>query len=249
MSLPTPATSSARRVLLSAVLAAIALLLLCPCPAAAQPKMPPIVERASAYVAAFVTRFSNIVAEERYVQQTEHPAKKRELLSDYLFVNPPGNLARRILDVQTAAARFNLEDIVALDKPLVALSFLQPVYVDRFAYTVGRMEPDLGPAVRVVQFREIVRPTLLHENANRDLPTHGFYWIDEDSGRVVKTTLDFRANYVTTTFRFDPELRLDVPDEMTQRWYVGRNASTEFTATSTYGRFRRFGVQTEEKIR
>ena len=271
-----------RRAVAAAPLAA-ALVLAWPRATASQTKPPPIVQRASAYVAGFVSRLSNIVAEERYVQQTEAPRRRRELLSDYLFVKPPGqdewfefrdvlsvdgdpvagreqrmldlfvnppaNVAQRIRDVQVAAARFNLEDIPTLDKPLIALSFLQPVYVERFAYTVGRMEPDLGPAVRIVQFREVARPTLLHENAGRDLPTHGFYWIDEDSGRVVKTTLDFRANYVTTMFRFDPDLRMDVPAEMAQRWYVGRGASIEFTATSTYGRFRRFGVQTEEKIR
>jgi len=215
---------------------------------AAQTKLPPIVQRASAYVAAFVTRFSNIVAEERYLRQTEHPTQKRELLSDYLFVKPPANISQRIREIASQNSRYNLDDIGSLDTPLLALSFLQPVYVERFAYTVGRHEDDFGPTVRVVQFREIARPTLLHAEA-RDLPAHGFYWIDEENGRVLKTTLDFRSAFVTTTFRFDAELQMDVPAEMTQRWYLGRNASTEFTATSTYGRFRRFNVQAEEKIR
>ena len=262
---------------------ATALMFAWPRATASQARLPPIVQRASAYVGGFISSFSNVVAEERYVQRTETPRQMRELLSDYLFVKPPGqnewfefrdvvsidgkpvqgreermidlflkppdNLGRRIQDVVVASARYNLEDIGTLDKPLIALSFLQPVYVERFAYTVGRMEPDLGPGVRVVQFREIARPTLLRANANRDFPTHGFYWVDEDSGRVVKTTLLFVNEFVTTTFTYDPDLRLDVPAEMTQQWYLGRTRSMQFTATSTYGRFRRFGVQTEEKIR
>ena len=253
-----------------------------PRPAIPQSKLAPIVQRASEYVAAFVTAFSNVVAEEKYIQQTDAPRKRRELLADYLFVKPPGqaewfefrdvisvdgtpvagreqrmielfvnppsNLRQRIRDIAEQNSRYNLESIGTLDTPLIALSFLQPVNVERFAYTVGRHEDSLGPNVRVVQFREIARPTILRAEA-RDLPAHGFYWIEEDTGRVVKTTLDFRAAFVTTTFRFDADLRIDVPEEMRQRWYVNRNASTEFNATSTYGRFRRFGVRTDEKIR
>jgi hypothetical protein len=246
-------------------------------------KLPPIVQRASAYVAAFVANFSNIVAEERYIQETDRPQRRRELLSDYLFVkpqgqnewfefrdvvsvdgksvagreqrmldlfvNPPANLAQRLRAIAVESSRHNLEDIGTLDRPLIALSFLQSAYVDRFAFTIGRMEPELGPAVRIVQFREIARPTLLRADNTRDLASHGFYWVDEDSGRVVKTTLDFRLDFVTTTFRYDADLRTDVPAEMTQQWHLARNASAQFTAISTYGRFRRFNVQTEEKIR
>lgn len=253
-----------------------------PRPAVSQAKVAPIVQRASEYVAGFVAGFSNIVAEERYVQQTDRPRQRRELLSDYLFVKPPGqgewfefrdviqvdgkavagreqrmldlfvnppaNMRQRIREVEAEGSRHNLEDIGTLDKPLIALAFLQPVYLERFAYTVGRYEHDLGPGVRVVQFREIARPTLLR-GENRDLPAHGLYWIDETSGRVFKTTLDFRTDFVTTTFRFDADLRMDVPDEMIQAWRIGRTGATEFKATSTYGRFRRFNVQTDEKIR
>ena len=253
-----------------------------PRPATPQAKAAPIVQRASEYVAGFIANFSNIVAEERSVQQTDRPRRRRELLSDYLFVKPPGlnewyefrdvleidgaavagreqrvlslfvnppaDLRQRIRDVEAEGSRHNLEDIGTLDKPLLALSFLQQVYLERFAFTIGRYDHDFGPSVRVVQFREVARPTLLRGD-NRDLPSHGLYWIDETSGRVFKTTLDFRTDFVTTTFRFDSELRMDVPGEMSQQWRIGRTGATQFTSTSTYGRFRRFNVQTEEKIR
>jgi hypothetical protein len=280
MNLPTPAKSCARRVLSSAAAAAVALIAW-PHGASAQPKLSPIIERASEYVANFIARFSNIVAEERYIQQTDRPRRRRELLSDYLFVKPagqdewfefrdvisvdgnavagreqrmidlfvnPANLRQRLHAVAEENSRHNLEDIGTIDTPLLTLSFLQPIYVERFAYTTGTREKNLGPRVRVVQFREIARPSILRADT-RDLPAHGLYWIDEDTGRVVKATLDFRTAFVTTTFRYDPDLETDVPAEMKQQWYLGRTATTQFTATSTYGRFRRFGVQTEEKIR
>jgi len=101
--------------------------------------------------------------------------------------------------------------------------------------------------VRVVQYREIARPTLLRGGVG-DLPAHGLYWVEEGSGRIVKTMLDFRQDFIVTTFRFDADLRIDVPEQMTQQWRVERGTAT-FTATSTYGRFRRFNVQTDEKLR
>jgi hypothetical protein len=252
-----------------------------PRPSGSQAKLLPIVQRASEYASAFIARFSNVVAEERYVQQTDRPRQRLELLADYLFVKPPGqaewfqfrdvievdhkpvggreqrmvelfvnppaNLRQRIQEVEAEGSRHNLEDIGTLDKPLIALAFLQPAYVDRFAFTIGRYERALGPDVRVVQFREIARPTLLRGGVG-DLPAHGLYWIEEGSGRIVKTKLDFRQDFVVTTFKFDADLRIDVPEQMTQQWRVERGTAT-FTATSTYGRFRRFNVQTEEKVR
>src|ERR1700682_4332486 len=50
-----------------------------------------IIARATAYVVDFVDRFSNVVAEERYVEQTNSPSRRRELTSDFLLAKPPGS--------------------------------------------------------------------------------------------------------------------------------------------------------------
>ena len=227
--------SKARRALAAAFVAAVCVTGW-PRPSASQTKLPQIVQRASAYVSAFVTRFSNMVAEEQYVQETEGPRKRRELRSDFLlvkppgqdlwfqfrdvyevdgvpvtgrdkrmlelFVNPPSNLVSRLRDVAKEGTRYNLEDIGTLDKPLIALSFLQAEYVDHLAFTIGRLDASEGVDVRVVQFREIARPTFIQVGAG-DLVSRGVYWIDETTGRVVKTRLEFRSDFVETTFRFD----------------------------------------------
>jgi hypothetical protein len=44
-----------------------------------------------------------------------------------------------------------------------------------------------------------------------------------------------------TSFAFDVDLQLDVPVEM-------REDYGSLTSVATYGRFRRFGVSTEEKL-
>src|SRR5437870_55522 len=57
---------------------------------ATERKTPEIVLRASRYVDSFIQNFSNVVAEERYVQESVYPHRRRELLSDFLLVTPPG---------------------------------------------------------------------------------------------------------------------------------------------------------------
>src|SRR5580765_1146220 len=65
-------------------------------PIAAQPvALDSILTRANLYVAEFVTRFSNVVTEERYLQETStisvrgsRPGNRRELKSDFLLVKP-----------------------------------------------------------------------------------------------------------------------------------------------------------------
>jgi hypothetical protein len=271
-----------RRVKRSATALAIVIgVFVWPRASASQTKLPPIVQRASEYVTAFVARFSSMVADEVYIQETTAPRKRRELHSDFLlvkppgqdewfqfrdvykidgkpvtgreqrmvelFVNPPANLIQRVREVMAEGTTHNLEDIGTLDRPLIALSFLQAQFVDHFAFIIGRYDNNIGPDVRIVQFREVARPTLLRGGLG-DLPSRGIYWIEEETGRVVKTELDFRSDFVETTFRYDVDLRADVPVQMKQRWRVGRDRSSEFNATATYGRFRRFNVQTDEKI-
>ena len=72
-------------------------------PGAAQNRAEDVLARAAAYTAAFIDRFTNVVAEERYVQDARpvavagrgkgtivQGAAHRELVSDYLLVRIPG---------------------------------------------------------------------------------------------------------------------------------------------------------------
>ncbi|HXD72482.1 MAG TPA: hypothetical protein VN628_02040 [Vicinamibacterales bacterium] len=244
---------------------------------ASQPKIPPIVERATVFVDDFVRRFSNVVAEERYSQETTYPNRRRELLSDFLLVTPPGltdwyqfrdvrevdgkpvagreerltkmflesprNALERASQIVTDAQRYSLADLGSMDNPLLGIGFLQSVYASHFTYTVGSVEKRRGPAVRVVKFDEWQRPTLIRGyQANRDVPQHGRFYIDEPTGRVVRTEVDLDRRalplQVVTDFVFDESLGTVVPVEMRTPLGVAK-----------YGSFRRFNVQTEEKIR
>jgi hypothetical protein len=75
----------------------------------AERRTPDIVVRASRYVDTFIQSFSNVVAEERYLQESAYPHRRRELLSDFLLVTPPGTVGRYqfrdVREVDGAAVR------------------------------------------------------------------------------------------------------------------------------------------------
>ena len=243
---------------------------------AAERKTPEIVLRASRYVDSFIQNFSNVVAEERYVQESVYPHRRRELLSDFLLVTAPGSIGRyqfrdvrevdgaavrdrndrlaklfldsppdvlaRAKDVARESERYNLANIGTLDQPLLAVGFLQSRYVNRFRYIVGSVEKHGGADVRYVAFEESTRPTIIRSSGDhRDFPSHGYFLIDEATGRILRSELNLGQGVpppsIVTSFRFDDELQMIVPVEMHDPLGI-----------ATYGRFRRFTVHTEETV-
>ena len=268
----------------------LCLLLLLPGTVAAQPvSTSTVVDRTTAYVHAFFTRFTNVVAEERYVQTVSadwagRGPRRRVLVSDFLLVQAPGSQGsnewyqfrdvrevdgkavtdreRRLTElflqpwdtstkpgarITADAARHNLVSVGTINYPLLALAILQPRYRERLDFSLGGLERAGSQQVRVISFREKdVRETIL----DRMLRSVGRAWVEEATGRVMKTELDVRtatrkfADRITTSFVFDERLQLAVPAEMRDS-YVAPNMS----GVATYGQFRTFQVRTEEEVR
>jgi hypothetical protein len=177
------------------------------------------------------------------------PVRDRQERMMKLFLEPSSSALRRASEIAGASSRHNLIDIGTLSNPLLVMAFLQRQYVDRFRFNLAGMEKKLGPDVRTVRFVEFRTPTLLKQNANNDLPARGLIWIEEGTGRVVKTELQVGSQMqparVTTTYKFDEDLGINVPTTM-EDWYPERTG--EFRGKATYGKFRRFEVKTEETI-
>src|SRR6266496_2229741 len=83
-----------RKLCSAAAAAVVCVSLASPTVASAGRATPEIVLRASRSVDAFIQNFSNVVAEERYVQESTYPHRRRELLSDFLLVTAPGSIGR-----------------------------------------------------------------------------------------------------------------------------------------------------------
>jgi hypothetical protein len=146
-----------------------------------------------------------------------------------------------------AITRHSAKYLSPLSDPLLGIALLQRGYQPRFRYTLGDMEVSLGPGVRRIRFDETRSPTILRRsNPDRDLVTHGAAWVVESTGRVVKTELEVGiGRTVTTTFRVDEALQIDVPAQMHESY---RNQGMLVRGMATYTRFRRFAVRTEEAI-
>lgn len=264
-------------------------------PIAAQPvALDTILTRANLYVAEFVNRFSNVVTEERYLQETSttsvrgsRPGNRRELKSDFLLVKPSEANGwipfRDVFEVdgvrvrdreQRLAALFLKPSQTALDRanaiadegarynlgfrdmkrtvnnPLLALAFLQRDARERFRYSLDKRDPASGPNVWIVEYREQTRPTLIRGAADKDMPSHGRFWIDVETGRVAKSELLLDdpsvSAEIVTSFKGDERFQVNVPVEMSER-YLLINGNL-VTGTATYGRFRQFGVTTEQDI-
>jgi hypothetical protein len=76
-----------------------------------------LIDLAGAYVQRFVDRFSNVVAEEQYVQETTAPRRKRTLKSDFLLVRFPGatewHMFRDVFEVDGKSVRAEQEGRLA----------------------------------------------------------------------------------------------------------------------------------------
>src|SRR5688500_8531219 len=178
------------------------------------------------------------------------PVRDKEERLTKLFLEPASSAVRRARELQEAGSRYNLLDIGTLNNPLMVVAFLQDSYRERFRFTLAGLDKKLGPTVRQVQFQEFQLPTLIKGNGNQDILTRGLVWIEEDTGRVVKTELRIGGRSspisIITEYKFDEDLGINVPVAM-RDWYP--DGSGEIRGVASYGRFRRFQVTTTEAVK
>jgi hypothetical protein len=168
-----------------------------------------------------------------------------------LFVEPPENALERAREITEASSKYNLANIGTINNPLLVLALMQEANHGRFRFTLANMDKAMGPDVRVVQFQEFRRPTLIKADGSTDVFTAGLLWVEQATGRIVKTQLNFGRRgsgiEIITTFARDPELQIDVPVQL-KEWYPDVYGG-DITGEATYTHFRRFQVKTEEEIK
>ena len=178
------------------------------------------------------------------------PVRDRQDRIMKLFLEPSSSALRRASELGRASSRYNLVDVGTLSNPLLVMAFLQSHYVDHFRFNLAGLDKKVGPNVRIARFVEFQRPTILKLDAATDFFSSGLIWLEEDSGRVVKTELQIGNSMIkiriTTHFVFDQELGINVPQMMED--FYPRTQGGEFRGKATYGKFRRFEVKTEETV-
>src|SRR6185503_19964259 len=251
------------------------------------------------YVYEFLDKFSNVVSEETYIQDSSVPmqsalllgragagARNRTLKSDFLLVSVSSaqdwvpfrdvfevdgqtirdrdsRLARLFLKpsedsieeahrIQDESSRYNLGNMRrTINKPVLGIVVLQSYFQQRFHYSLGKMDPKVGPGVWIIDYKEEARPTFIRGRSDLDLFAHGRLWVEAETGGLLKTEVlldqpSLRAR-ITTSFRFDDRFGIAVPYEMQEEYKFDNG--TKVTAVATYDRFRRFDVSTEDTIK
>ena len=182
------------------------------------------------------------------------PVRDRDDRLRKLFLEMPADardILQRVLD---EGARYNVGSIVRnVNQPMLALKFLTPGQMPALSLSLKGEEDVDGARTRRVDFREKGRPTVVRDLVtNRDVPSTGSFWIDEVTGRVVKSGL--RSSYelfsMETSVVFRP---IDgdadgvwAPAEMRESYVTPEE---RIFGIATYANFRRFQVKTETVIR
>ncbi len=168
-----------------------------------------------------------------------------------LFVEPPESALRRAREISAASEKYNLANIGTINNPLLVLALLQEQNHERFRFTLGNIEKSLGPDIRILQFQEMRTPTLIKLDGNADVFTNGLLWVEQATGRVVKTQFNLGRRgigiEIVTTFQRDPDLQIDVP-VLLKEWYPDGSGG-DITGEASYSHFRRFQVTTQEEVR
>jgi hypothetical protein len=88
------------------------------------------------------------------------------------------------------------------------------------------------------------------KDATKDLPAHGRFWIDPQTGRVLMAELRAAdrevAGTIDVSYQSEPLLGLRVPVEMRED-YVERGS--HITGVARYSKFRQFQVNVDEKLK
>jgi len=194
------------------------------------------------------------------------PVRDRTDRLTRLFLDPSASSAGQIARILDESARHNIGDVRRnVNVPILALTFLLPANQPRFKFkrtkehmptTVGAVSDAQGvfrvsTEVWAVQYEEVQRGTMIHTTRHKDLPSRGRFWIEPSSGRVLMTELvarnrDVRAT-IDVSYQSEPLLGLLVPIEM-REWYDNMRTGSHAEAVATYGRFRQFQVNVDEKF-
>ena len=188
----------------------------------------------------------------RDVFEVDHiPIRDRdERLAKLFLSNKGGADAERARAIAEESARYNLGAVQrTINNPVFALVFLQPDVREHFKFTAGKPDRKMGDDIRVVDYLEEGRPTVIAGLPGQDMPAFGRFWIENATGRVVKVEVrvevkEVKAN-LTTTFRADERLGIDVPVEFKEEYDM---RDSRVNGIATYARFRRFEVKSSEEL-
>jgi VWFA-related protein len=174
--------------------------------------------------------------------------REREERLQQLFLKAPATAVDRAGEIMADSARYNIGFVERnVNLPTLALRFLDPSYQARAFFRKQGEVVVAGTKTWEMAFSERGSPTLV-QGPNGDAPAEGTFWIESETGRVVRSRIRHQVSgatiEVTVTYRPDEKTpRTWVPAEM-REIYEGGGRRLECVAT--YSKVRRFQVTVDE---
>ena len=170
-----------------------------------------------------------------------------------LVAGPRELLSERAMTIAEENARFNLCDLYyrTVNLPTFALRVLRPNSRKRFAFDKAGEELVDGTPTWVIGYRETKGPTFSGTPDGTDIPAHGRFWVEPETGAVLRSEMiiggtrrqSARAT-ITVTYAFEPSLGFRIPAEMRERYDNPRRKRDDVViAVATYSDFRRFDLR------
>jgi len=180
------------------------------------------------------------------------PVRDRDHRLQELFIQPRADsidVARRILD---EGARYNLGRVNRnINHPVLPLEFLLSANLAGFQIRYRGVEGVGTVPCWRLDYEETGRPTMIRQqNTGLNIAAAGSFWIDPDSGRILRTLLRTAGAGVSTetivVYAFSGHAGILVPSEMQERYTTG---GERVLGLAKYSNFRRFQVTTSERIK
>ena len=164
-----------------------------------------------------------------------------------LFDGPRERVSERAMEIANESARFNLGELVrTVNLPTFPLRFLRPHNRNRLVFAKEGDDELEGKTTWVVAYREIRKPSFSTTIDGRDVPAHGRFWIEPESGAILRSEmilggtrrLSARAT-ISVTYGVEPSVGFRLPIEMRERYDDPRHKNADvIVGVANYSGFR-----------
>ena len=163
-----------------------------------------------------------------------------------LFVKPTGDSKEQVQKIVAESARFNVGWVNRnINVPTMVLQFATSAQQHRSEFKRGGTTQIGDIEAREIRFQEKKLPRVI--NTRDGAAAAGKFWIEEATGRVLRTELRITTGNTTATvivaYELQPKIKLWLPVLMNERYATPRQPV--ITGRATYQNFRQFDVKVD----
>ena len=157
-------------------------------------------------------------------------------------------LASRVRALADLQAKYNLGEVYrTINVPTLPLEFLLPDRQPRFHFKHAGQTVFHDRPVWIVSFNERDRPTIIRTPQGQDIPSSGSFWIDGDTGAVLRSELRTGEipgrplrTIILVSYSHNARFDMLLPDDMNELYLTGR---THIEGHAVYSNYRRWEAE------